>query len=85
MMLLKQFIRSIIDSEIIIDAFALDIGVIAVPVYDRILKVTYGYSKAAEGPCAGGIDFSQLRQILTVQNKRLQLIPSASYSTSTQL
>ncbi len=76
MMLPQQFIWAVIDTKVLIDAFALDISVVAVEIYYRMTKISYRHTIATE--CAGAIGVCRLKafKIRLIQNKRLQLIPS---------
>lgn len=47
-MLVEQVIRTVVDSEVLIDALALDVGVVSVEVNHRMPKILYRDTVAAK-------------------------------------
>ena len=62
MMLLQHVIGTVVNAEILIDSFALDICVIAVEIYDRIPEILDGNTVSAER--SGAVTVDLLKTIL---------------------
>lgn len=75
MVLPQQLVRRIIDPEILIDALALNIGIVSVKVDGRMLKILHCHAVAAKSARAVAVLLLQPVQIIAVQNKRFQLVP----------
>ena len=73
--LTQKLVRGVIHSEILIDALALDIGIIHIKVYHRLFEILYCNTVSAEA-AAAALELSlQFCQILFVQNKSFKLEP----------
>ena len=75
MVLPQQLVRRIIDPEILIDALALNIGIVSVKVDGRMLKILHCHAVATKSARAVAVLLLQPVQIIAVQNKRFQLVP----------
>ena len=77
MMVPDQLVGAVIDTEILKDAFPLDVGVVSVEIDDGVTKIPDCHPIAAEGAGTMGIGRLQIFQILFIQDKSLQLVPKA--------
>ena len=73
----KQLVRAVVNSEISVNACALDISAVAVKVYCRVLKVAYGDAEAEERSGAVSMQLLQPFKISLIENNCLQFIPYA--------
>ena len=62
MMLLQHVVGTVVNTEILIDSFALDISVISVEIYNGISEIFYGNTVSAER--SGAVTVDLLKTIL---------------------
>lgn len=73
-MLLQQVVRAVIDSKVAGDAFALDVGVVAVEVDHWVLEVLDGDAVAAKRAGAFRMGRLQVSQIAFIEDEPLKFV-----------
>ena len=76
-MFLQQVVWTVVDSKIAGDAFALDIGVVAVEVNRRMLEVLDGNAVAAKWAGTFRVGCLQVSQIAFVEDEAFQIVPAS--------
>ena len=76
MMLFKKCIRRVVDSEILIDSFALDISVISVEIYNGISEIFYGNTVSAESSDTAVVDLLKARNVFPIEYESFKFIPA---------
>ena len=76
-MLVEQIIRTVVDSEVLIDALALDVGVVSVEVNHRMPKTLYRDTVAAKRTRATPVCRLQSLKVRPIQYDGLQFVPYA--------
>ncbi len=74
-MLAQQLVGAVVDAEVLMDALALNVGVVAVEIDHGMAKIPYRHAVAAECTGAVGVCGLKLFQIGLIQNKGLQFVP----------
>ena len=75
MVLFKEFIRRIVNPEIAVYAFTLDVGIVEIEVNRRVSEIFHGNTISREGTGDRGELLLQFIKIYFIENNALKTVP----------